>query len=454
MRQRPHALLLSFLFLLPSTLAAAPAAQGSGTVLLRADRALLAGGEEISPVYVLIQDGKIRSVSDRPPRLSRSRPVEVSGTLAAGIVDAWGGPVPADLLRSSHRPGGLDLADSLPADLPGADPGLAARVAAARAAGVAAAGLSPGGKTLWRGLGAVVGFGAHDLPVAEGEPFLDLALGSAFTDPLNGQKVGRELTDLFQAAESLRQDYDDYPERLEKYEKDLEEYRKKLEEYGKKKEEAEQKAAAGKPQGQNGKGKGGQKPQPPKRPKRPEPPVPDARMERLLRALAGSLRVRIEANAAADIRTALDLKERHDLDLVLVGGAEADLMAEELAAARVPVVLPVVGEHGRRSPERSLARRFQALREAGVEVALASGGGDGSQALLLMRAGELVAAGLDPAEVWDALTVVPARILGLEGRRGVIAAGAVADLVLFGGSGPFDASAPLRPFSAHGGFDR
>ncbi len=442
MSQRLLPFLLPLLFA-PQVLAAAP----QGAVVLQADAAWLGGGERISPAFVLVQDGEVKAVGTRPP-MSRAQRVELHGTLAVGLVDAWGGPVPADLLATRHRPGGLDLADSLPAGLDGADPALAARVRAARRSGVAAAYLGPGGAAVRRGVGATVVFDAHDLPVAAGEPMLDLAAGSALGNALDAQLRGRELVALFEGGDAFRDLQDEYADKLEKYEKDLEDYRKKLEEFKKKKEEAEKAAARG-----EGNGKEEKKPEPPKRPQRPDPPVADGGMDQVLRALAGSLMVRVEANSVGDLRELIALKERFALDLVVVGGQDADLVAEELAAADIPVVLPALAPHGG-DPERALAHRFRTLSEAGVDVALASGGGDGTQGLLLLRAGELVAAGNDAAAVWDALTVTPARLLGLEGERGRLAAGAAADLILFEGSSPFDASAPMRVHTAQGGFDQ
>ena len=452
MSNRLLALVLSLLSV-PPVLAAQP----QQAVLLQADAAWLGNGERIAPAYVLIKDGEVVAVSSRPP-MSRAKPLEVHGTLAIGLVDAWGGPLPLDLLRSGHRPGGLAVRDSLPVDLPGADPALATRIAAARSSGVAAAYLSPGGGSYRRGLGAAVGFNANDLPVSAGEAALDLAAGSALGGGLEGQKTTLDLVGLFDGGDAFRDQQEEYDEKLEKYQKDLEEYQKKLEEYKKKKDEADKKGAAA--DGKNGKnggnGKDGdKKAEPPKRPQRPQEPVADANMKPLLDALSGSLKVRIEANSVADLRQILKLHQRFDLDLVVVGGQEADLIAEELAEAGIPVVLPALAAHGDRlGAERTLARRFMTLTEAGVDVALASGGGDGSQALLMLRAGELVAAGADADEVWDALTRVPAEILGLDGERGTLAAGAAADLLLFEGSSPFDASAPMRVFTAHNGFDR
>lgn len=77
-------------------------------------------------------------------------------------------------------------------------------------------------------------------------------------------------------------------------------------------------------------------------------------------------------------------------------------------------------------------------------MALASGGGESEQSLLLARAGELIAAGENPSEVWAALTEVPASLLGLDEEFGRIGPGRSASMILFQGNSPFDASASMK----------
>ncbi|MHC4838073.1 MAG: amidohydrolase family protein, partial [Planctomycetota bacterium] len=138
------------------------------------------------------------------------------------------------------------------------------------------------------------------------------------------------------------------------------------------------------------------------------------------------------------------MKKEFGFEMVLLGGYDADRLAEELAAAEVAVVLPVMPDHhGPEHQRRHLSDRFSRLHEAGVEVALASGGVEGAELLLLARAGELVAAGVDQDAVWASLTTVPARILGLD-AYGALGTGRSATMILFGGSSPFDASAPFK----------
>ncbi|TAH38060.1 MAG: hypothetical protein EYC70_05400 [Planctomycetota bacterium] len=454
-----------------------PAPAGKGQrVTLQADAAWIEPGRRIAPAFVVVEDGKVQAVSSTQPRQAGTL-VVLKGTLAPAMVDAWSRLVPADLLADGHPLPYQSVAASLPADLPGADPALAARVAGAIRSGVGAAWLSGGAPLLQRGLATPAAFSAHDLPVAAGQEALEFALGSArFPDSAAAVLELERFAELLESAKALREAREEHLEKMEKYQKDLEEYHKKLDEYIKKKEEAdkagkkeegggqkegaqEQKQEAPQEGGARGRAgeagaraRGGEAPKeaekkdgPPKRPERPKEPERDPAKELVLAALDREYPVRVEAHSSAEIRRLLELKRAHGFDLVLVGGSEADWVGAELAAEDVPVVLAAVPQHhGEADAERSFARRYLALRRAGVPVALGSGGADGAQALLSLRAGEIVAAGGDPDDVWAALTTVPARILGLSGTHGSLRSGAAAVFVLFEGASPFDASAPFR----------
>lgn len=414
--------------------AARPQDQDPGytrTYVIQADAAWVAPGEVVAPAFVQISEGKIDWVSSQDRRVAPRTPfgagekppiVKVEGTLAAGIVDAWSGLGPGELLGERRVRPERRMREALPALYSGEDAGLQAQVLTARNAGIAAVYLATGSSALRSGIGTAAAFAAVDLPYATGREALDCAIGGAVAGGPEASYQAEELSGAFAAARAWRDSLDDYDEQLEKYEKDLEEYAKKLDEFVKKEDRSD-------------------KDKPPTRPKRPKKPQADAARDVLLEALDGKLQVRVRAESLADVRAVLAMDGQFDLDLVVVGGLEADLAAEALADARIPVILaPGPDIHADGHGERSFAARWMRLHDAGVEVAIASGGAEG---LLLARAGQLVAAGADPNAVWASLTAVPARILGLSAHGG-IAPGKDASMILFGGSSPFDASAPFQ----------
>jgi hypothetical protein len=136
-------------------------------------------------------------------------------------------------------------------------------------------------------------------------------------------------------------------------------------------------------------------------------------------------------NRASDIRQVLRFAERHGFKAVIEGGAEAWMVADELAAAEVPVLL---------DPLQNLPDNFDLLgarldnaamlQAAGVTIGF-SGAGTHHARKLRQMAGVAAANGLDYSAALAALTINPARIFGLPGGR--IEVGAPADLVLWSG---------------------
>lgn len=136
---------------------------------------------------------------------------------------------------------------------------------------------------------------------------------------------------------------------------------------------------------------------------------------------------------AADIRQVLALAKRHGIKPVIVGATEAWVVADDLAAARVPVLLDSL-ENLPATFDRIGARFDNAalLARAGVAVAF-SQSSDATQNARKIRqlAGNAVAHGLPWDVALAGLTSTPAEIFGVAKDRGRIAVGQVADLVLW-----------------------
>lgn len=161
-------------------------------------------------------------------------------------------------------------------------------------------------------------------------------------------------------------------------------------------------------------------------------------LEALQPVLRGEAPLAVLAQQASDIAALLDLAAAYDVRLVIVGGAEAWLVADRLAAAGVPVVLDPLSNLPDRFEMRG-ARIDNAvqLAAAGVEIAFASLGGESHNARNLSQAaGVAVAHGLPWPAGLAALTAAPARIFGLEGV-GQLQPGFEADVVIWDGD-PLD----------------
>lgn len=145
----------------------------------------------------------------------------------------------------------------------------------------------------------------------------------------------------------------------------------------------------------------------------------------------GDIPLLIDARRAADIRQVIALKERHtDLNLVLLHATEGWRVANELAAANIPVIL---------SPESNLPYEFDQLgatlanagrlEAAGVTVAI--GMGSHNIRLAKQNAGNSVANGMTWLGGLASLTINPAKIYGIDNQVGSLEQGKRADLVVW-----------------------
>ncbi len=160
--------------------------------------------------------------------------------------------------------------------------------------------------------------------------------------------------------------------------------------------------------------------------------LPMADLQALQPVLRGDLPLVVQADRASDIEALLRFADEQEIRLVLRSGAEAWLMADELAAAEVPVILdPML--YGPRTFDQLRARADNAalLHAAGVEVMFTTGSAHNSRELRHL-AGNAVREGLPHEAALDAITAAPARVFGVE-DRGTIEVGRVANLVLWDG---------------------
>jgi hypothetical protein len=194
-----------------------------------------------------------------------------------------------------------------------------------------------------------------------------------------------------------------------------------------------------------GKGKG-------KEPKQPKQPKRVRLYELLARVLDHELPLRLEAQRAEDVASALELQASHGFELILEGGTEAYLLASSLASAKVDVILgealgarppggePLEFNRERRAPSRELGwaranparwslANARALSAAGVEPALGSGSWTRSR-FVALNAALAVSGGLDPEVAEAGITRRAAEILGLGDRLGQVAPGFDADLIV------------------------
>jgi len=159
----------------------------------------------------------------------------------------------------------------------------------------------------------------------------------------------------------------------------------------------------------------------------------------LKRYFDGNGLIVVSVNRASDIRQLLRWATRHRLKIAIAGGAEAWLVAAELAAANVPVFLdPLLNLPDNFDQLGATLENAARLHAAGVRVGI-SQASDASHHARKVRqlAGNAVANGLP----WDAglaaLTRIPAETFAVADDIGTIEVGKRADLVLWSGD-PLD----------------
>jgi len=427
-------------------------------------------GPPIEGGSILIENGRIKAVGKSISIPSDAKIVDLTGkVIIPGLVDIASGLfIPPDESPSggSAEFDVVDLLDFFEE--------INSREAAA--SGVTTACVPPPSRGSVNGLAAVVRLGApgyRDSRILKRAVALKLSLGVAYGETSSGPQRYRDyvaLRDTFEGSKRYRETWD-------KYRKDLEEYDKKKKEWdekkkaGKKKEEPkpddpkkdepkkeepkkdepkkEETPKAAEPQETP--------PPPPKKaaeaaeaePKKPPKPRTDPRSEILLRAMddKNPLPVRIEAHTVDAIELALRLADEFKLKLILDQATEGGRVAEVIAKAKVPVAVGPLFRYGMARVDylNHSIETAAVLAKAGVEVSIgsfptASAGhrGPGAGRFLLEAAAWAASRGLTREQALKAVTLNPARQLGLEDQIGSIAPDRLADLVVLRGE-PFDA---------------
>jgi imidazolonepropionase-like amidohydrolase len=155
-------------------------------------------------------------------------------------------------------------------------------------------------------------------------------------------------------------------------------------------------------------------------------------LEALLPVLHGDQPLVVAVHRASDIETALRFADEFKLKLVLRGASEAWLMRDELAKAKVPVIIdPLEDLPGGFDRLRARSDNAALLVGAGVSVIISTFSSHGVR-LLWQRAGNAVRLGMDHDAAIRAVTEAPADAFGLKGY-GRLEAGAIANVVVWSG---------------------
>lgn len=164
----------------------------------------------------------------------------------------------------------------------------------------------------------------------------------------------------------------------------------------------------------------------------------DFRLRSLIALLKGEIPAFVHAVRADDIVSAVQLSREFGFRLIVVHGYDAPLVAERLRENGVSVIagslILTPANYETRNQDLDLPAK---LAEKSVDFAISTDHHQSPIQLLSMSAALAVREGLSPEAALEAITLRPARLLGMEQRIGSLKVGKDADFQIWNGH-PFD----------------
>ena len=164
-------------------------------------------------------------------------------------------------------------------------------------------------------------------------------------------------------------------------------------------------------------------------------PAFDFRLHAMLPVMRRTIPLKAHAHQANDILTAIRISREFNIRLTLEHVTEGELIVEELVRANVPLAIgPTDGQPSKIELQHKSWTTPGVLARAGCQVSIITDSPVTQQSHLRHCAGMAIAAGMDPFAALQAITIQPARHIGVEDRVGSLEAGKDADFILTNGS--------------------
>ncbi|MDJ0710903.1 MAG: amidohydrolase family protein [Woeseiaceae bacterium] len=160
-----------------------------------------------------------------------------------------------------------------------------------------------------------------------------------------------------------------------------------------------------------------------------------ADLEALQGVINGNTPLIVAVDRASDIEVLIDFVDEYSLTAVMLGATEAWMLADEIAAAGIAVLVsPTTNLPGNFDLLNARLESAAILATAGVKFAIADSGAQTHNARnITQAAGNAVANGLDWDAALRAITLAPAEIFGMGSVTGSIETGKAADVVIWPG---------------------
>ena len=164
-------------------------------------------------------------------------------------------------------------------------------------------------------------------------------------------------------------------------------------------------------------------------------PAFDMKLNAMLPVLRGEIPLKAHAHQANDILTAIRIAREFGVKLTLEHVTEGALIVDELVRADIPLAIgPTFGQPSKIELQNKTWQTPVILNAAGCRVSIITDSPVTQQSHLRFCAAMAIASGMPAFDALRAVTINPARHIGVEARVGSLEPGKDADLVLTDGS--------------------
>ena len=161
-------------------------------------------------------------------------------------------------------------------------------------------------------------------------------------------------------------------------------------------------------------------------------PAFDMKLESMIPVVSGDIPLKCHCHRADDIFTAIRIAKEFDLKVTLDHCTDGELIADELSEENYPVLVgPSLGHKSKIELAHKSFSTPGTLSKVGLCVCIITDAPVIPLQYLPMCAGLAVNSGMSYQKAWEAITINPARVLGVDNRIGSLEPGKDADLVIW-----------------------
>lgn len=163
-----------------------------------------------------------------------------------------------------------------------------------------------------------------------------------------------------------------------------------------------------------------------------ENPTFDMKLEAMLPVMRGEIPLKAHAHRADDILTSIRIAKEFGVKLTLDHCTEGHLIVDELAGENFPAIVgPTMTSKSKIELQNKSFATPGILQKAGLTVCITTDAPVITLENLPLCAGLAAANGMDMQEAWKAITINPAKVIGVDDRIGSLEPGKDADIIIW-----------------------